>query len=139
MSSYQLSLRLWDGILDQKKHKWTIDEFLDSARDHVGKILDNLNARDLVYVVAYCSAVVLCYQTITGITKSFENDIYGTIVSAVLKLPPSSDVGEVAKKIDQHALLLSLVAAYGLLKLDLGDVSSAISKVSTALGAVAAV
>lgn len=136
-----------------KKHKWTIDEFIDSARDHIGKFLDNLNARDLIYMLSYLAAVALLYEGITGIALSVEHLFTlfqqkgksGTSILGLTRKDVSSigrtaigEVGvEVAKQIDSHALLLAMVSAYGILKLDLGDVTSAVSKVSTAVASVA--
>jgi hypothetical protein len=119
----------------QKHHKWDLDEFLDSARDHIGRFLNNLNARDLIYLLSYLAAVSLIYESITKVSLDIQT-IFG-MRKNIRGTGGETAIGEIAKQIDQHALLLSMVGAYGLLKLDLGDVTSAVSKVSTAIASVA--
>jgi len=122
-----------------RKHEITKDlpkevrEIADSAIDHIGRFIDNLNARDLVYVISYLSATMLIYETITKTTLSLQ----------MFLRPKSLDIlgqrerGKAfLEDVDRHALLISFVGAYGLLKLDLGDVSSAVGKITTALAAI---
>lgn len=47
-----------------KKHKWTLDEFIDSFRDHIGSILDKATITDLIDLgtfgaLAYMSQAVV--------------------------------------------------------------------------------
>ena len=116
-------------------------EIADSAIDHLGRFLDNLNARDLIYLISYFAAVQLIYFTIKGITIPLESlmRISGTNVLGMPRRTTTGGLETIAQEIDNKALLLSLVGAYGLLKLDLGDVTSAVSKITSAVGVVAAI
>lgn len=44
-----------------EKHKWTIEEFLNSARDHIGSFLDHAKAEDLIDLFT-CGALVYMSQ-----------------------------------------------------------------------------
>lgn len=121
-------------------------ELADSAIDHIGSILDNLNARDLVYVSSYVAAVILIYNTEAVIAQPLAP--FGIFYDPrkkeeVLKDYPSAimlplgywkiDKSQVKDKFDMSQLLLAMVGAYGLLKIDLSDVGSTISKISAAI------
>ena len=51
-----------------RKHKWTINEFLDSARDHIGVLIEKL---DPLETLAIFSATIILKESIDFTQSSF--------------------------------------------------------------------
>ena len=112
------------------KHKWTLDEFIDSARDHIGHMLDNMGVRDIVYVACWISGTILIYNTVTGIKKiSMFPTEFLTSYRGQLTESQKSTLNE----IDWNIFMLSMIGSYGLLKIDVSDVAAAVSKLQSAI------
>lgn len=131
------------------KHKWTLDEFLDSIRDHLGHIIDNVGIRDIVYVACWISGTVLIYNSVVGIKKILlkppkallEGGWINIMGAKGIYIPePSPLAQEYAASLDEidwNIFMLSMIGAYGLLKIDVGDVTNAIGKLQSAITAAA--
>ena len=122
-----------------RKHKWSIDEFLDSARDHLGRMLDNMSPRDIIYIISWISATILIYNSISGIKKIIFQP--GKLLSrrAEFARYSESEIADFDKDIDWNQLMLCMVSAYVVLKIDVSDVASALTKVSSAIATAAVV
>lgn len=132
-----------------QKHKWNIEEFLDSARDHIGRILDNTSSRDLIYIATFSMGVWSTYNQIMRIKGRIdvvlENPLVlipllGPIFSGFKITDPrqrlESLIHEEEKvEIDYEILASAMLITYGLMKIDIGDVASGLTKISTAIAA----
>jgi len=124
-------------IVEDLHLKGSIAEMTDSAIDHLGRILDNTGPRDIVYVGAYLSGVYLSYITISHVEMSIGDFVYkllnvGDILAGTMPPSPIKQEG-----LDARILAESMVASYILLKIDAADITSAVSKVAIAIGAIA--
>ena len=122
----------------KKKHKWSIDEFLDSARDHLGHMIDNIGIRDLVYVTCWISGTILIYNTASGIKEKI---LISPIEFLTRSFTPFWMKGEgkaALDGIDWNIFMLAMIGSYTLLKIDVGDVNAAIGKLQAAITITAA-
>lgn len=115
-----------------KKHKWTLDEFIDSARDHIGHMIDNMGVRDIVYVACWISGTILIYNTVAGVKKIFVTP-QEFLTRSVTPFWLKKEEKEALAEIDWNIFMLSMIGAYGLLKIDVSDVASAITKLQSAI------
>jgi len=116
-------------------------ELGDSAIDHFGRFMDNVNARDIVYLLSFASAVYLAYKAITLVSIPFNiflNSLLLSVLTPSTYAPPQTSPPS-AQQLDMNALALSFVVAYEVLKLDLGDVASAVSKISASITSLSAI
>lgn len=121
-----------------KHHKWTLDELLDSARDHIGHILDNMSPRDIIYMIAYGSAVIVVYNLLA---KARNIPLINIALGGALRLRDPRLRDQLTdtlsnQSIDLEVLAMSLVGGYMLLKIDVADVTSALTKVTSAIQTV---
>ena len=99
-------------------------------------LLESASIRDIVYVVAYLSAVNIAYIGIKGITQTG----YFWLPPSWYPFAPFLPRPKKEEPIDYKALSMALVAAYMVLKIDIEDVASAIKLVSkTGLSSLVAV
>jgi hypothetical protein len=124
---------------NKQKHEWSLEYLTESAGVHVGKIIDNMSPRDLVYILAYGSAVYVSYVALAKFHALIESlipkDPWQFINEFLFSFGyiPTKIVGALAApiKLDSNVLAEAMVAGYMLLKIDVGDVASAISKVTS--------
>lgn len=137
----------------RKKHKWTLEEFLDSARDHIGNILDNMGVRDIIYVLCWISGTILIYNSVSGVKKILlrlpkglerEGEIFWRtgILGGAAEIPLGAaeeykyKEAEIAKSLDEvdwNIFMLSMIGAYALLQINIADVQSAIKTLQAAI------
>lgn len=133
-----------------KKHKWTIDEFLDSTRDHIGKLLDNMSPRDLIYIITFAFGVCYVYQKLDVVKKgiSMVSNLPYLMVNQVVELltgkrkfgqnipadVPTEEKLEGENRLDWVQLSEAMLITYGLMKIDISDVSSGLTKITSVIG-----
>jgi len=140
-------------LAKRKKHKWTLEEFLDSARDHIGNILDNMGVRDIIYVLCWISGTILIYNSVSGVKKILlrlpkglerEGEIFWRtgILGGAAEIPLGAaeeykyKEAEIAKSLDEvdwNIFMLSMIGAYALLQINIADVQSAIKTLQAAI------
>ncbi len=116
-----------------KKHKWTLGEFVDSARDHIGSIINNVGVRDIVYITCWISGTILIYNSVSGIKKIVLAPFVSKGISSIGRSGITFDESASLDDIDWNIFMLSMIGAYGLLKIDVSDVNAAISKLQSAI------
>lgn len=108
----------------------------DSIIDHIGHIYDNMAPRDIIYIVAYVAATYMAYNLIVGVEKALKSP---WIAIGFLPAVIASLFGQQQKEvegIDMDALMKALVVAYMILKIDVSDVASALTKVTSAISTI---
>ena len=148
-------------------HEWvkeaglsgSIAQIMDSATDHIGKIIDRLSVKDVIYVAVFLigswylyneigrtkTAVasmnwqnfftnIVTFSPLMSIFRGRWSTIFGTDLGEVL--PPEVLNGENPAPFDPGTLAQAVIATYLILKVDIDDVTSAISALSGAIGKV---
>jgi len=130
-----------------------LEEFLDSARDHIGNILDNMGVRDIIYVLCWISGTILIYNSVSGVKKILlrlpkglerEGEIFWRtgILGGAAEIPLGAaeeykyKEAEIAKSLDEvdwNIFMLSMIGAYALLQINIADVQSAIKTLQAAI------
>lgn len=119
--------------IKKRSHEINAKSLILSLREHLGKLFDNTSMREWLYVIAYLSAVYLAYQTITKIEVGFWDfltSMFGGIGFKIFPqlLPLKPEISPFV--LDFNILATSLVIGYEVLKIDLGDVTSAVTKLA---------
>lgn len=120
-------------MLSKKKSKLGLDSFFESIIDRINKLLDQLTPRDLIYIISYFAAVDIIYTVITGkIGVVMRLGRYWSEAQKQQLAEMLKQAEEKEEPVDGQALMKSLVIAYMVLKIDIEDVASGISKLSSA-------
>ena len=68
-----------------RKHKFTVESFLLSAREHIGKLIDTMTFEDVVDVVAAMGLTTIIHDAIKGIPEVVET-LKNTTVSGLMSI-----------------------------------------------------
>lgn len=106
------------------------------------KFLDDLTPRDFIYIMTYFSAVLYIYNAGSAVKITFKNlmNYFNSLLSgkveigfggggAGARIDPDTPLIE----IDFGLLQLSMIAAYGLLKIEIDDITSSLATVKGVL------
>ena len=125
----------------EAKLKGAMAQIADSATDHIGRVIDNTTMKDYVYLSCFVAATWLIYNSAANVPLAF-NNLYTAVTSGTTWDFLTMNIYDYQAKygtkslegLDVTLLATAMVGAYGLLKLDITDIATAVTKVRGAIG-----
>lgn len=131
-----------------KKLPKDFQEIADSFIDHIGKLMDNTSSRDLIYILTFTFGLWYVYNELCLLKhiaeKIVENPFSMLFGLAGLVLPTRKRRSILTEaiietetekgQVDLIILAQAMLITYGLMKIDIGDVASGLTKITSAIG-----
>jgi quinol-cytochrome oxidoreductase complex cytochrome b subunit len=113
-------------IVKELKLKGSIAQIADSMIDHLGKLIDSMDAKDYIYLACFLAATYLAYQVLTGTSLLLSYEALEASVKQWATGKGGLPIGTIGK-FTWTNLAISMVAAYMILNLNIGDIAKAVA------------